>query len=61
MTDDTTSLHSQAQRRYEDRQREAGLRRKSVWVPEAVESDFWDAIERMRRDWRARGLLPVGD
>ena len=56
MTD--TSLHSKAQKRYEQKMREAGLRRKAVWVPEAAETEFWDAIEKMRRDWHARGLLP---
>jgi DNA-binding LacI/PurR family transcriptional regulator len=49
------------QRRYEKGLREHGLKRKVVWVPEAAEAEFWRAVDRLRRKWRADGLLPERD
>lgn len=51
------SSHVIAQRTYHQRQLDRGLVRLSVYVPDADRDAFWDAVDRLRERWVARGLM----
>jgi len=51
------SGHAVAQRTYHQRQLDKGLVRLSVYVPDDDRDAFWDAIDRLRERWYAKGLI----
>ena len=42
---------------YYQRQKERGLARISLYVPEAARDEFWDTVDRLRAKWRRDGLI----
>ena len=44
------------QRAFYQRQKERGLVRISVYVPDADRDAFWDAVDKLRDRWHAMGL-----
>lgn len=50
-------LAAECQRRYAQSQADRGLVRKSVYIPAAAEAEFWSTVERLRRKWKAEGLI----
>jgi len=46
-----------AQRSYHQRQLDKGMVRLSVYVPDTDRDAFWDAIDRLRDRWQAKGLI----
>jgi len=51
------SGHAVAQRTYHQRQLDKGLVRLSVYVPDTDRDAFWDAVDRLRDRWQAKGLI----
>ena len=49
--------HAEAQRSYHIRQKERGLSRLSVYVPDEAREEFWAAMSLLRQGWARRGLI----
>ena len=47
--------HTRAQRSYQQRQRDRGLVRLSVYVPDEDRDTFYKAIDKLRIRWRKMG------
>ena len=48
-----TSKQAATQKRYELRQRRAGMIRKSVWVPQRHVTEFDAAVAKLKQKWAA--------
>jgi hypothetical protein len=55
--DPNPSGHTTAQRTYYKRQLDRGLVRLSVYIPDTERDTFWDAVDKLRDKWRAKGLM----
>jgi len=51
------SKHAEAQRSYHQRQLERNMVRLSVYVPDSERDTFWGAIDELREEWRAKGVM----
>jgi hypothetical protein len=51
------SQHAVAQRSYHQRQLDRGLVRLSVYVPTCDREAFWEAVDRLRVKWQAKGWM----
>jgi len=49
--------HNRAQRAYHKRKTDAGIKRLSVYVPDAGKEDFKKAMVRLNNKWRKQGLI----
>ena len=59
MTESAKPLsHAARQKKYEQRMKDAGFRRMSVWVPLRRRDQFNEAVADMQEEWELAGLYP---
>ncbi len=49
--------HTVSQRTYYQRQKDRGLVRLSVYIPDSERDTFWDAVDKLRAKWHRQGLI----
>lgn len=54
---ETPITQADRQRTYHQKQRERGLVRLSVYIPDSERDTFWDAVDRLRITWQRKGLI----